>query len=397
MALIFLLLAALVSGVSGQNCPSTPDCRSCLSNQGCYYQIGCNYYTCTSYSGPQCDQFPITNAGNCPVLPTAAVAAAPISSAYWTLSIAFVAAGVLVALLYSPLETLCGQRQSLPAAHGGSRFGSSGVLLLLSCWCLWFGFSLSLAAPALPWLVAVTSPTDLYALTAFNYYECFTFGGNAAAKVCTFYRTLDYIDARNADTASLQYAERGLALGAVGYTVALGLLFPCVLMASLAAYRLRRFEKTGAAPYTSGCSPTSLAVAQSLGWPAFAIISILVFIATSLCSEAAGQLNKYRFSANIVEYAMLPGPVAAGVSMTFQLFGLVLLAVVSRSLSSVQGVGCNGGGCCRLAFDNGGLDPAAPAYVPPQDGAPLLAARAPTVPAYTQPSDGGSQLSVGSA
>ena len=171
-------------------------------------------------------------------------------------------------------------------------------------------------------------------------------------------------------------------------------------MASVAVYRLRRFELTGIPPYTAGCSPTSLLVAQMLGWPAFAIFSIVVFVASSLCSTVTTQLNNYKsnpFNDGTAEYLFMPGPVAAGVSMTFQLLGLILLAVVSRALSSVHGVGCNGGGCCRLALDDG-LDPAA-AYAPPQDGVPLLTAgRRPAAAAFSQPPHASDPvLSVGSA
>jgi hypothetical protein len=205
-----------------------------------------------------------------------------------------------------------------------------------------------------------------------------------------------------------QWADQGYALGIVGYIAGLGLLFPCAVMASFAVYRLRRFEKTGIPPYTSGCSPSSLAVAQMLGWPAFIIFSIVVFIATSLCSTITTKLNNFNsnpFNNGKVEYLLMPGPVSAGVSIAFQFLGLTLLAVVSRSLSSVHGVGCNGGGCCRLAMDDSGLDPAAPAYAPPQDGNPLIyAERAPAASSYnnktynSQPPNATSpMLSVGSA
>jgi hypothetical protein len=194
--------------------------------------------------------------------------------------------------------------------------------------------------------------------------------------------------------ADIQYAEQGFALGAVGYIAGIGLLLPCVLMASFAAYRLRRFEATGIAPYTSGCSPVSLAVAQMLGWPALAVITILAAFATGLCSDVAAQLNKYN-SNNFVEYLFLPGPLAAGASITLQLLGLILLAVISRSLSSVHGVGCNRGGCCfKPASDD---DPAAPS----QDGAPLIyTGRAPAAPSSynKQPMNAAvPMLSVGSA
>ena len=203
-----------------------------------------------------------------------------------------------------------------------------------------------------------------------------------------------------AAVTDIQYIEQARALGAVGFIAGIGLLLPCALMASVAAYRLRRFEKTGIPPYTSGCSPASLAVAQMLGWPALFIFSIIAISATSLCSTVKNLLNTYAgnfLSGGTAEFILMPGPVAAGVSLMFQLLGLILLAVVSRALSSVHGVGCNGGGCCRLAVDDG-LDPAA-AYAPAQDGASLLTAgRRPAAAAYSQPSNASDPvLSVGSA
>ena len=35
-----------------------------------------------------------------------------------------------------------------------------------------------------------------------------------------------------------------------------------------------------------------------------------------------------------------------------QLIGLILVSVLARSLRKVQGIGCNSGGCCRLALDD---------------------------------------------
>jgi hypothetical protein len=144
-----------------------------------------------------------------------------------------------------------------------------------------------------------------------------------------------------------------------------------------------------------------------LGWPAFIIFSIVVFLATSLCSTITTKLNNFNsnpFNNGKVEYLLMPGPVSAGVSIAFQFLGLTLLAVVSRSLSSVHGVGCNGGGCCRLAMDDSGLDSAAPAYAPPQDGNPLIyAERAPAAASYNKTYNGqppnatSPMLSVGSA
>ena len=393
MAFLLLLLAGLAACASGQ-CFSS-DCATCLSNPSCYFYVRCGQ--CTSVSGGTCDgQSSMRYAGDCPA--DALEAARPLSTAYWTLSIAFVASGFLVALLYSPLEQLCGQRQSSGSAHRG--FGCNSYLLLISCWCLWLGVSLILSAPLLPWLVNATTSFTI-AVTAFNVYQCQY--STTKSSLCTVMTTFEFVDdfSRGRDTiADIQYIDQAFSLGVVGYIACIGLLLPCALMASMAAYRLRRFEKTGIPPYTSGCSPASLAVAQMLGWPALFVLSILAFTATSLCLTVKNLLNTYvgdLLSGGTAEFTLMPGPVAAGVGMMFQFLGLILLAVVSRALSSVHGVGCNGGGCCRLAVDDG-LDPAA-AHAPPQDGTSLLSAgRRPAAAAYTQPSHASDPvLSVGSA
>ena len=186
MRCLLLLLAALVTGVSGQQCYSSSTCRTCLSDPQCYYYVSCGY--CTNFNGGICDnQSPTNNAALCPVDPTAVDAARPLSTPYWTLSIAFVAAGALVALSYSPLERFCGQRLVAGSAHRG--FGCNSYLLLFACWCLWFGFSLSLSAPALPWLVSATFSSTV-AATAFNIYQCFK-SRNGESSYCYIFRTND--------------------------------------------------------------------------------------------------------------------------------------------------------------------------------------------------------------
>ncbi len=154
--------------------------------------------------------------------------------------------------------------------------------------------------------------------------------------------------------SDLAYAQNGLALGAIAYVFTIGLLFPCALMTSIAVYRVNKLIKNGISPYSSGCSPASLSVAQMLGWPSFAVFAISFFCALSLSSTVADKLNSFTSSgAPLVVYSAMPGSVAAGVSLAFQLVGLVLQNVAARALASVQGVGCNDGGCCRLATDNG--------------------------------------------
>ena len=124
-------------------------------------------------------------------------------------------------------------------------------------------------------------------------------------------------------------------------------------MASVAVYRLNKFAKYGIPPYTSGCSPASLSVAQMLGWPSFAIFSIVFFCAISICSSAASKASSFSFGN--VQYNLMPGSVAAGVSVAFQLIGCVLMSVVAYALKSMHGIGCNSGGCCKLTLNNGRL------------------------------------------
>ena len=156
--------------------------------------------------------------------------------------------------------------------------------------------------------------------------------------------------------ADVAYIRNALALGSIAYVVSIGLLFPCALMTSVAVYRLNKLARYGTPPYTSGCSPASLFVAQMLGWPSFAIFAIAFFCALALSSSAADKLNSQGTSGpgnGRVEHNLMPGSVAAGVSVALQLLGLALQAVVARALSAVKGVGCNSGGCCRLALDDG--------------------------------------------
>jgi hypothetical protein len=355
---LLLLLAALV-GALGQQCYSS-DCATCLSDSRCVYFSSCGCYQ-SIYAPSSCNgEPPSRSSSSCPTPPTAAEAARPLSPPYWVVCLAVVAVGATAVLSYSPLEKLCGQKEAPPSpSHSG--VGCSHHLLFLACCFLWFGLSLGLAAPALPWLVVVTRPGSTMAASAFYTFICFQDSGASlstpAPSVCQQVTTAQYLNnfnSRPALAADLAYAQNGLALGAIAYTVSLGLLLPCALMTSIAVYRLNKLARYGTPPYTSGCSPASLAVAQMLGWPAFAVFAIAFFLAVSLCATVADKLNSQNFfGLSTVEYRLMPGSVAAGVSFALQLVGLALQAVVARALSEVKGVGCNSGGCCRLALDNG--------------------------------------------
>ena len=354
---LLLLLAALVGAWA--QCSYSTDCTTCLSDSRCGYYIKCNY--CTTYSAfSTCDgETPTQSSSRCPIIPTAAEAALPISSSYWVVGLAVVAVGATAVLSYSPLEKLCGQKEvSPPPSHSGA--GCSHHLLFLSCCCLWLGLSLGLAAPALPWLVAA-STRGTQAASAFFAFYCPRYDPSSTS---TFYCQQTplalYLSSGvfsvNPSAADLAYVQNALALGSIAYVFSIGLLFPCALMTSVAVYRLSKLARYGTPPYTSGCSPASLFVAQMLGWPSFAVFAIAFFCALSLVAAAAGKLNSQGSSGpsdGRVEYNLMPGSVAAGVSVALQLLGLALQAVVARALSAVKGVGCNSGGCCRLALDDG--------------------------------------------
>lgn len=175
-------------------------------------------------------------------------------------------------------------------------------------------------------------------------------------------------------------AQRGLALGVVAYTVLIGLLLPSAVLTSIATYRFSKSTKHGTPAYTSGCSPASLFVAQLLGWPAFSAFAIVAFIAISVCSAAAVKTRS--------QFEGLPGIVAAMVSVTLLLLGLILQAIVARALKDVRGVGCNSGGCCCAADSaaNGNAPLGGPTAV--ITTSPFASAAAPQVVA-PQPQAGG--------
>jgi hypothetical protein len=198
------------------------------------------------------------------------------------------------------------------------------------------------------------------AASAFFYLFCPVDPKTKATTLCQQIPLVPFLsDTLRVSATELAYAQNGLALGVIIYIITIGLLFPCALMTSIAVYRLSKLAKNGTPPYTSGCSPASLSVAQMLGWTSFSIFAIAFVCAVALCSSVASRLNvngafsgQFGVSAG-VQYNLMPGSVAAGVSIAMQLLGLIMQNVVARSLSTVHGLGCNSGGCCRLALDDG--------------------------------------------
>jgi hypothetical protein len=352
---ILLLLFFAVTDSIAQSCSSS-DCSTCInSGPYCYYYVRCGY--CTSSGGNTCDgEYSTRSISNCPKAPTVQTAqevATTRSFAYGTLGL-----GVLVILIvtiasYSPLEEFCGQKVS--ASYNG--YGCRNHMLYISSVFLWIGLSLSLASPGLPWIVSTTvdsrSSSSTF-FTAFSYTSCLEYYDGS--KTC---QSLSFSDLSSSSStyvlsaSDFAFVQNALLLGTIGYITTIGLSFPCAVMTTIAVYRYNRFIKYSIPPYISGCSPASLSVAQMIGWPSFGIFTIVVGCGISLASTVAKTINSRRGgSTSQFEYLAMPGSVAAGVSLAMQLIGLILVSILARSLRKVQGIGCNSGGCCRLALDD---------------------------------------------
>ena len=341
--------------VSGQSCSSS-DCSTCLSDSSCYYFVSCK--SCISYSSGTCNgESSAHYASMCPTLPTAPTvteAVRPFSSAYWLLSLGAVAVIVTAVIVYTDIEKLCSQKiptdsqgsSSPPASPGG--FGCSVHMLFLSCICLWFGLSLDLASPALPWLLSLSATSSSSANAFFVQYCLLDSAGSKAPTICYQYTLVQFLTFQGSSITDLAYAQNALSFGSVAYVFSIGLFFPCALMTSIAVYRLNKKIKYVITPYTSGCSLGSLLVAQILGWTSLFVYSVVIFCATSMCAELATKYPLY----NAGPYTLLPGSVAAGIGMALQLVGLILQAIAARALISVPGIGCNRGGCCKISIGN---------------------------------------------
>jgi hypothetical protein len=347
--------------VFAQSCYSS-NCQTCLSNPVCYYFVSCE--ECTYSSNGQCDgQYPISNRNSCPPeppAPTVTQLAISRSSVYGTLGLSAIAVIVITIMAYVPVEEICGNRAS-PTYNGYKC--SSHLLYFASCF-LWIGLSLSLATPALPWIASYSpsnqysQPTAVFA-TAFYYELCNVDSGTLEITFCpnrfTFSELLSLSTSSSSSSGltlsstELNYYQNALLLGAFGYIVTIGLLFPCAVMTSIALYRYNRYIKYGIPAYTSGCSLASLPVAQMIGWPSFVIFAIVVGCGIQLASTVAKLVSTSADGFPNAQYLNMPGVLAAGIGLFMQLLGLILVSVAAKTARSVKGVGCNRGGCCKVA------------------------------------------------
>jgi hypothetical protein len=332
------------------SCGSLSDCPTCLVN-GCYYNANCG---CTD-SASQCP-LPTVHGdpSQCPAAP-----AIPLSPAYLWLGLGVIAAFATGVLSYCPCERACGHKPS--RARDTSFVLCSPHALFISSSCLWFGVSLGIAAPSLPWLVSAGTGATSFA-NAFFYTVCNN--NQNGAEFCTSMNIYQYLTSSQASSTDVAYGLSALALGASAYICAVGLLLPCAVMASVAVYRLRRCAMYGTPPYTAGCSPASLLVAQLLGWSAFVAFGGACVGALALCAMVVPLIQANPRPT----FSLTPGPVAAGLSAALQLVGLILMAASAWGLSDVRGVGCNSGGCCRTAARE---EPAREVLLPNLAHAPL--------------------------
>ena len=290
----------------------------------------------------------------------------PQSGAAGLLGFGALAILVTAVAAFGNLERLCGAPRAAPTAQLPV-YGSSIPRLLASSVFLWLGLSLQLATPLLPWLTCSKTVDDFEGPTtttvtgnAFFYTRCFY--GTYGPPSCTYSslvgeaNVISYYNVGTGATNAVD-ASRALSLGVTSLLFSAGLLLPCAIMGSVALCLLRRSATSGAPPYSSGCAPGSLCVAQALGWSGFAVCSIVWWSALSLCSTIAKNL---RATPGVNElcpsgfaYASTPGAIAAGASFALLLVGLALMASVAESVKGVRGVGCTGGGCVRLALDDG--------------------------------------------
>jgi len=272
-------------------------------------------------------------------------------------------------MAYSPIEQICGSKVS-PTFQG---YNCSNHLLFFAACFLWVGLALGLAAPALPWIVSFSTSSSTYSsqpaffITAFSFEVCSVYSLTFDIFCLNRYTFSEYLTPNEGgnnifvtlSSTELSYVQNALLLGSFGYVVSVGLLLPCAIMTSIALYRYNRLIKYGIPAYTSGCSLASLSVAQMIGWPAFAIFIIVIGSGVQLSSTATKYLRANGPFSN-AEYIAMPGSVAGGVSIFMQLVGLALVSIAAKALQKVKGVGCNTGGCCKLAMANDDEDEESP-------------------------------------
>ena len=350
------LLAALAACALAQpqNCYSYSSCSSCIA-AGCYeYVSGGCAGSCTSSPTSTCDGVtPINNAAQCPAQPSDAANAGTRSGAAGIAGLGAAAIALTAFFAYGNVERFCGQKSEPPATAPVRTW-----VLFAASSALWLGLTLQLASPLLPWMVCSAGSSTSFTLATGFYVQGCNIDNNGNT-ICQF--TVTWSDYLNVLLVGAQgndyylderaYMTEALALGSSSLAFAAVFLLPAAFMVSFAVYRLQRFNRTGVAPYASGFAPTSLLVAQLLGWTSFGVFCVLWWSALGLCSTVQTKYGSSLCPPNGFSYANLPGEITAGVGFFLQLAGLAAVAFEARgALRDLPGVGCNTAGCARLTI-----------------------------------------------
>ena len=212
----------------------------------CVFSVRCGCSSTFNFYSSGCSPG-LTSAAQCPSIPTAVEAARPLSSAYGVLGLAAFAVICTAATTYSNVEhNCCARGKPTPRAA----LGLNHHLLFLSSCLLWFGLSLGLAAPALPWLIAV-APTFVTAANAFFFYSCGFDPATNDYSLCYQFTQVKFLANERLAMEDQALAQRGLALGVVAYIVLIGLLLPSAVI-------------TQASPRTASAKAQSMAPLPTL-------------------------------------------------------------------------------------------------------------------------------------
>lgn len=374
-------LVLLLARSSAQDCSTYTSCASCVAlPQNCEWCPSSGSQQCyPAYSPFSCAVPFITTPPSCPApVPPASPLAVALRHAQPLGAVALAAPALLLVLVLActPVERACGVRAQSAALAQRPSAGAVAVLFLATA-LLWVGSLLFVVSPNLLWLVSITQTRDdgtmeYAAASTFYFLQC-NHAPGAASDICDMAKSVDYVNAgTTVPTQLLSYINSGAQIGIVAYIAAAAFLLLPALMTSVATVRASNLRRYGVPAYAGGCSPASLVTALAVGVLGFVIALTLLFVAQSVASNAAAYIAEQQGAA--VEYATMPGLLAMAAGVGLLSLGLCLTAASASMLARVDGVGCNGGGCCRLRLDTD-ADYAEPRYADAH-AEPLIAGHA---------------------
>jgi len=402
------LLLICIARADAQSCYAT-SCGACLAptNVGCEWCASAQACEVASPFSPCAGAaLPVTDPSACPapVAPDSALTVA-LRHARPLGALALAAPALLLLFVFActPAERACGIRAP-PAAPAHRPAALAVGALFAASAALWVGSLLFAVSPSLLSVVAVTVARDdgsmsYAAASASLFYQCAHRPGDGS-DLCDLIRSTDYVDASSdVPTQVVAFVDAGAQIAVAAYAVVAALLFLPALMTGVATVRVSNLRRYGVPAYLGGCSPASLPTALAVGWTGFVVAAVVLAVAENTASRAA-DYGAAQMSFSDVKFLGMPGLLAMGASVALLGLGLGLATAASCALARVEGVGCNGGGCCRLRLDVGapdGGDEGAPRYAPHAE--PLVPAaahdeaaasadeeppRAPRVPLFTR-------------